>query len=158
MSIKENASYKSIPGWGIDADPEDTPTYPLTQKLDNSKGLSWHRPPAQIIDVEVLKSNERPVYPSVVGTTVPPRGLSGVIRRFAFRYSEDKLRHWMPLILADRINVVEGILHDLVHGRIPNIYKELGGPSELKYNPAGFTRKVIFVTLMFSLIVFWIVS
>lgn len=34
--------------------------------------------------------------------------MSGAIRRRAFRHSEKDLRHWMMLLLADRVNVVEG--------------------------------------------------
>jgi hypothetical protein len=45
-------------------------------------------------------------------------------------------------MFADRVNVVEGLLGDLAHGRIPNIPKEMGMKSELKHNPAGFARKV----------------
>jgi hypothetical protein len=43
---------------------------------------------------------------------VPPSGLSGWIRRRAFRRSESDLRHWMLLLMADRVNVVEGLLDD----------------------------------------------
>jgi hypothetical protein len=45
-------------------------------------------------------------------------------------------------LLADRVNVVEGIGQDLMSGHIPNIFAEMGGKSELKHNPAGLARKV----------------
>ena len=36
-----------------------------------------------------------------------------MIRRFAFKYSESSYGHWLPLMLADRVNKVEGVLDDL---------------------------------------------
>ena len=82
----------------------------------------------------MLHSNERPNQTAVFGASVPPSGLSGVIRRYAFRFSENEYGHWLPLLLADRINVVEGILEDLAHGHIPNIFAEKGGKADWKFN------------------------
>jgi hypothetical protein len=48
-------------------------------------GYSWERPPQQPITTEILHSIERPDVTSVFGTSTPPSGLSGSIRRFAFR-------------------------------------------------------------------------
>ncbi len=49
----------------------------------------------QPVNVEVLHSNERPHLTAVFGTSSPPSGLSGSIRRFAFRYSESSYGHWL---------------------------------------------------------------
>lgn len=43
----------------------------------------------------------------VFGTTQPLRGLSGLLRRIAYATSETKTRHWMMLLLADRVDVLE---------------------------------------------------
>src|ERR1043165_9782208 len=108
-NLAEN--YKHIKGWGIDADPENEPTYPMKKYTgDDHRRLNYDRPPLQEVDVEVLKSNERPNLTAVVGTSAPPSGLSGNIRRFAFKFSEGQWGHWLSLILADRINMVEGII------------------------------------------------
>jgi hypothetical protein len=80
----------------------------------------------------------------VFGTSVPPRGISG--RAAAYTYSENDLRHWLLLLFADRINVVEGLVSDLGRGHLPNVYREMGGPAELKYNRAGALRKTAVVT------------
>jgi hypothetical protein len=45
-------------------------------------------------------------------------------------------------MFADRVNVVEDVLGDLARGRVPNIPKEMGIRSELKYNGPGFAKKV----------------
>jgi hypothetical protein len=47
----------------------------------------------------------------VYGTAVPPRGLSGVIRRIAYGVPDYKARRWALLLLADRVDVIE---HNLV--------------------------------------------
>lgn len=135
--------YSHIKGWGVDANDENEPTYPIKKYTgDDHRRLDYTRPPLQPATVEVLHSNERPGLTAVFGTSSPPSGLSGMIRRFAFRYSEGSWGHWLPLILADRVNVVEGIIDDLRHGHVPNIIKERGWTAEWKYNRKGFIRNV----------------
>lgn len=138
-----------LPGWNIDNDPDNDPTYPMrTRTPDDHKGYSWERPTQQPITIEVLHSNERPNVTAVFGTSVPPSGLSGVIRRFAFQYSENSYLHWLPLLLADRVNVVEGVLSDLAHGHVPNIFAEKGYPVEWKYDKKGLLLKLTAFTAL----------
>jgi hypothetical protein len=146
--METNANdYSHIKGWGIDADPENEPTYPMKHYTgDDHKRINWQRPPQQPLTVEVLHSNERPNVTAVFGTSVPPSGLSGAIRRFAFKYSESSYGHWLPLLLADRVNVVEGIVDDLKHGHVPNIFAERGWKAELKYNAKGFAKNTLITT------------
>jgi hypothetical protein len=131
-----------ISGWGVDADPENDPTYPYR---DRSRGdglsLDWQRPTQQQSDVEVLQSIEYKHFPAVYGTTVPPRGLSGAIRRAAFTWSESHWLHWLMLMGADRINVVEGLAEDLARGKVPNIPAEMGARAEWEHNRKGFLTK-----------------
>ena len=87
-------------------------------------------------------SNEHPAISRVFGISIPPSGLSRLIRRYAFKHSEDSYHHWIPLILADRINVVEGVLEDLGRGHLPNIAAERGCKVEWKHNPKGMAIKV----------------
>ena len=139
--------YKDIPGWGMDADPENEPTYPMKNYTgDDHNRSNYDRSVQQPETVEVLMSNERPAITRVFGTSVPPSGLSGFIRRYAFKHSEDRYRHWIPLILADRVNVVEGLLEDLVKGHVPNIAAERGWRVEWKHNPKGMAVKVATLT------------
>ncbi|MDB5205724.1 MAG: hypothetical protein JWR72_799 [Flavisolibacter sp.] len=134
---------KDIPGWGIDADIKNNPTYPMKHYngADHER-FNYEKPPQQPIDVEILHSIERPGVTRVFGTSTPPSGLSGMLRRYAFRYSESTYAHWVPLVVADRINVIEGIVDDLKHGHIPNIFAEKGWQAEWKYNRQGFIKNV----------------
>lgn len=150
------ADISRIKGWGIDADPKNDPTYPMKQRSDDVKrGYNWERPPQQPMTVEVLHSIERPNLTATFGTSVPPSGLSGRIRRKAFEYSENSYAHWVPLILADRVNMVEGIIDDLKQGTFPNFFKEFGWKAEWEYNRKNFLIKsavvagTVALTLMF---------
>ena len=136
-------SLEHIKGWGIDADPKNDPTYPMKRRTNEEHaGYTWERPPQQPVNIEVLHSNERPNVTAVFGTSVPPSGLSGMIRRYAFKSSESSYGHWLPLILADRINVVEGILEDFREGYMPNIFAEKGGKAQWNHNRLALMEKV----------------
>ncbi len=135
--------HSHIKGWGIDADPENDPTYPMKMRTDEEQlGYSWERPVQQAKNIEILKSVERPNITAVFGTSIPPSGLSGMIRRFAFKYSESTYLHWLPLIMADRVNMIEGIIDDLRRGHVPNIVKERGWTAEWKYNRTNVIKNV----------------
>ncbi|HLO59522.1 MAG TPA: hypothetical protein VK179_12320 [Bacteroidales bacterium] len=135
--------YAHIKGWGIDADPRNEPNYPMKKYTgDDHNRLNYEKPPMQESDIEVLHSIERPGLSAVYGTSVPPSGLSGLLRRLAFRFSESSYYHWLPLILADRVNAVEGVFHDLSRLKVPNVFAELGGKAEWKHNRKGFAAKV----------------
>lgn len=133
-----------VEGWGVDVDPKNDPTYPMKHRTDGEHaGYSWERPPQQPITVEVLHSNERSDLTSVFGTSTPPSGLSGMIRRVAFQYSESSYGHWLPLMLADRVNVMEGLFGDLKHGRFPNVFAERGWKAEWKHNRQGLVLRIL---------------
>lgn len=135
-------AYKHIKGWGIDANKNNDPTYPMKKRNnDEHKGYSWDRPEQQVESVEILQSVERPNLTSVYGTSKPPSGLSGAIRRLAYKYSESSYGRWLPLILADRVDMMEGVIDDFSKGYIPNVPKEIGLKSEWKYNKEAFLIK-----------------
>lgn len=147
-----------ITGWGVDADVENDPTYPMKDRTDEEqKGYSWERPELQDVDVKILKSVERPNVTAVFGTSTPPKGLSGLIRNLAYKYSESSYGRWLPLIMADRIGVVEGIISDLARGYVPNIFKERGWKSEWKYNRNVAIRKIAINTLIVAGITTWFI-
>ena len=53
------------------------------------------------------------------------------------------MSRWLTLLVADRVDMVEGIAEDLSRGHIPNIPREMGLASELKYNREAFVKKVV---------------
>jgi hypothetical protein len=96
--------------------------------------------------------------PSVFGTSTPPSGLSGVLRRIAFRYSESSYGHWLPLMLADRVSVVEGVLGDLEHGHVPNVFAERGWKAEWKHNRTSLVRRILVRAVVVSAAVAYLSS
>jgi hypothetical protein len=134
---------KDIPGWGIDADAKNNPTYPM-KKYNGAdfERIHYERPIQQDVNIDVFQSIERPSMTRVFGTSTPPRGLSGIVRRFAFKFSEADARHWLSLILADRVNVVEGVVDDLARGHVPNFFAERGWGAEWKYNRKGAIKRM----------------
>src|SRR5690349_21343166 len=133
--MENRINAEQVKGWAIDADPENEPTYPMKKYTgDDHNRLNYERPSQQAVTVELLRSNERPNYPAVFGTSVPPEGLSGQMRRKAFKYSEDRYPHWLLLMMADRVNVVEGMIKDIKRGHFPNILAERGWKAQWKHD------------------------
>src|SRR4051794_32757819 len=94
--------YSHIKGWGIDADPENDPTYPMRQPRtdEEQNGYSWNRPTLQVVDREILHSIERPNLTAVFGTSTPPSGLSGVFEGMHLNLANPAmpigcLLHWL---------------------------------------------------------------
>ena len=80
---KTNFDPSLVTGWGVDADPNNDPTYPMKRHTGmEHDGYSWDRPPQQEAEVEVLHSSERPNLAATFGETIPPAGVSGMIRRW----------------------------------------------------------------------------
>lgn len=148
-----------IKGWGVDANPKNDPTYPIKSRNNGEHaGYSWERPAQQPVNIEVLHSNERPNVSAAFGTSTPPAGLSGMIRRFAFKYSENSYGHWVPLMLADRVGMVEGLLDDLARGQVPNIFGEMGWKAEWKHNRKSLVTRVAVGAVLTSAAIYYLRS
>jgi len=145
---------KDVPGWGADLDHANRPAYPMERTPPRLENVHWERPAEQERTVKVFHSTERPGLTPVFGTSTPPKGLSGLMREFGYRYSENDLRRWFILMAADRVDVGEGILEDLAHGHIPNIFAEMGAASEWRYNRQGFIRKALIASAVVGLLVY----
>lgn len=137
---------QGIPGWGSDLDKKNRPAVPMERTPPRFIHVPEGQPVQQAQTVEVFCSPERPGITPIFGTAQPPKWLSGAIRRLAYKLPENDLRHWLMLIAADRVNMVEGIVDDLAHGHVPNVLGEMGIRSELRYNPAGLVRKALITT------------
>jgi hypothetical protein len=135
-----------IPGWGSDLDRKNWPAVPMERTPPRFIHVPEGQPVQQAQTVEVFCSPERPGITPLFGTAQPPKWLSGAIRRLAYKLPENDLRHWLMLLAADRVNMVEGIVDDLRHGHVPNVLGEMGIRSELRYNPAGLVRKALITT------------
>jgi hypothetical protein len=146
----------TIKGWGSDLDPKRRPGVPRDKAPQLGGELLYPPIERQLVTVKIHKSTEHARLTPVFGTSCPPRGLSGALREFAYQFSEGRLARWLTLMFADRVNVVEDIVTDLAHGHVPNIPKEMGLRSELRYNREAFVRKTaITVACAAVLLVVW---
>jgi hypothetical protein len=137
-----------IKGWGADLDKKNRPAVPMERTPPRFIHQHEGQIEQQAETVEVLVSTERPGVTPIFGTRQPPSGVSGMIRRAAFKTTENDLRHWLLLLLADRVNVVEGLVDDLAHGHVPNMLGEMGIKAEWKHNPAGLVKKAAIATAL----------
>lgn len=126
---------ETIPGWGADLDPSLRPAVPKENYRPNLTGAHWDFPERQQAKRPRERSTEHAFLTPVFGTVCPTRGLSGVVRRFAYRaYSEGETAHWLLLVAADRIDVLEGKVADIFRLKLPNPIGETGLLSEAKYH------------------------
>jgi hypothetical protein len=97
-----------IPGWGADLDPADRPSVPRESLAWRPEGASAGLPEQQPHGEGRERSIEHADLTPVFGTAQPLKGLSGAVRRLAYaRWSEARAAHWLVLIAADRIDVLE---------------------------------------------------
>jgi hypothetical protein len=122
-----------IPGWGADLDPADRPSVPRERFAPELSGAHWEYPDEQPETWPRERSIEHTQLPPVFGTTCPPKGLSGAIRKFAYaKYSEGRAAHWLLLMAGDRVDVLESALRSLVTLRPDNPITQTGVLSEVK--------------------------
>lgn len=108
----------SIPGWGADLPIDRRVGHPREGSYTPAEnGAHWDQPEQQVSNVRIYHSIERPGITPVFGTTLPPKGLSGWVRGYAYSLGEGQRRRWMSLLLADRIDVVETSLSSLLFKR-----------------------------------------
>jgi hypothetical protein len=125
-----------IPGWGVDLDPRDRPSVPRLQPHPGLDGPpAWELPDRQPEKWPRERSIEHAFLTPVFGTSTPPKALSGVIRKYAYRrFSEARAAHWLLLIVADRVDVLESNVASLFRGHPDNPVTETGVLSELRHH------------------------
>jgi hypothetical protein len=130
-----------IPGWGADLNKEDRPSVPKLKFLDT--GAHWDFPERQPEKWPRERSIEHRFLTPVFGSAQPLSGLSGVIRKFAYKFSEGRAAHWLILLYADRVDAVEHHLRSLLSLRPDNPITETGIKAEFSHKgiESRFGRK-----------------
>jgi hypothetical protein len=122
-----------IPGWGADLDPKDRPSVPKLQWQDGRTGAHWEFPERQVEKWPRERSIEHAFLTPVFGTSCPPKGVSGALRRLSYRkYSEGRAAHWLLLLAADRVDAWESHLRSFGTSRPDNPITETGVLSEFR--------------------------
>jgi len=124
-----------IPGWGVDLDPKDRPSVPQEQFDPELSGAHWEFPERQPEKWPRERSIEHAFLTPVFGTSCPPRGVSGIMRKYAYaKYSEARAAHWLILLAADRVDALESTLGSFVSRRPDNPITETGVLSEFSHH------------------------
>jgi hypothetical protein len=130
-----------VPGWGADLDPADRPSVPRERFDPGATGAHWRFPERQPERWPRERSIEHAGLTPVFGTAQPPKGASGAIRRHAYRrYSEGRTAHWLLLVAADRVDVVESVVGSTLRGRPENPMIGSGLRAELRHH--GISARV----------------
>jgi hypothetical protein len=121
-----------IPGWGADLDPADRPAVPRERYAPEVTGAHWEFPDRQPETYPRERSIEHGMLTPVFGTVAPLHGVSGAIRRYAYRYSEGRAAHWLLLIAGDRVDSFGAHVRSLATPRPDNPITETGIRSEVR--------------------------
>jgi hypothetical protein len=95
-----------VEGWGVDLPREVRPGVPREHEPQADPGAHWISPEWQVSGEEALEREGLPRMTPVYGTAQPPRGVSGWLRRRAYRVPDYRASHWMALLFADRVEVL----------------------------------------------------
>jgi hypothetical protein len=121
-----------IPGWGADLDPADRPAVPR-ERHDLETGAHWTFPERQEEKWPRERSIEHEFLTPVFGTSTPPRGLSGAMRRYSYaKFSEGRAAHWLILLASDRVDAIESHIRSFVTAQPDNPVTQTGILSEAK--------------------------
>lgn len=96
-----------IPDWGVDLRETDRPGVPKETTPRPVAQAHWIVPERQMAMAPVLKRADLPQLTPVFSTAQPPHGLSGALRRMAYTIPDHRVRHWLLLLVADRVDVIE---------------------------------------------------
>ena len=124
-----------IPGWGVDLDPKDRPSVPRERFDPALSGAHWDFPERQPEKWPRERSNEHRFLTPVFGTSCPPKGVSGMMRKYAYkRFSEARAAHWLILVAADRVDSFGSHLRSFATLRPDNPITETGVRSEFTHH------------------------
>lgn len=111
---------QSIFGAGVDGSQEARPGVPMEKENPGPAGNAhWLMPDRMEDPGTIQKRAGLEQLTPVFGTAVPPRGLSGVMRKAAYKVPEHFTSHWLILLAADRVDVLEDRLKRLLPFAIP---------------------------------------
>lgn len=108
--MSERESPQNAPPYrGVDRNPEDRPGVPREKSPHPLPHSHWVEPPPQPAEQPDLTPGQRDRATPVFSTASPPKGVSGALRRVAHLVPDHRVTHWLLLLLADRVDVVQSL-------------------------------------------------
>lgn len=114
MAITSEINENARPvGWGADADRENRPGVPREKRPASPlPGAHWQSPERQPGKAPGNVRADLHQTTPVFGTAQPLKGLSGRLRLQAYKIPDNHPSHWMLLLAADRMDVIESAIAD----------------------------------------------
>jgi len=107
--VSKSKNLKNVPFRGADRSPEARPGVPRESAPHPIGAAHWAYPEQQPLD-RAVQIRLGIVCPTpVFSTALPPRGPSGALRRLAYRIPDHRIPHWILLLLADRIDMIQNL-------------------------------------------------
>jgi hypothetical protein len=112
--IQQHSGYKAVQAprrpayWGVDRELSRRPGAPLMRPPEpwpNARRVIERMDPTLSAVFKHGRPNRE--WPPVFGTTCPPKGLSGLIRKWAASFPDHKPQHWLLKLLGDRVDSAE---------------------------------------------------
>ncbi len=91
--------------WGVDRDLSRRPGVPMEREPRPWPNTRFPPEPQHGEPASPLHGRRNKHMPPVFGTAEPLRGLSGMVRRAAYRNPDHLPRHWLMLLLGDRVEL-----------------------------------------------------
>jgi hypothetical protein len=110
MSTNETRERDLPPYRGVDANPKNRPGVPRETAPRPLAGAHWVTPEQQPVEGPVLVRAGRDRPTPVFSTALPPRGVSGALRRLALGIPDHRVSHVALRLVADRVDVIENLL------------------------------------------------
>ncbi len=124
--IYQHSGYKALQAprrpayWGVDRDFARRPGVPShrePQLWPNAQLDIVRMDPARSAPFKHGRTNRE--WPPVFGTVCQPKGLSGLVRRWASSFPDHKPQHWLLKLLGDRVDSFEHRLGKLAPLAVP---------------------------------------
>jgi ferritin-like metal-binding protein YciE len=119
-------------GRGVDEMRENRPGVPMAAERPVETGAHWDSPSRQQQRRPHPYSVRRDELTPVYGSGPAPRLASGALRRMAYQMPEHHARRWLLLLFADRMDVLEHRVPELMTGRSWGQLAE-----QVRANPVG---------------------
>jgi hypothetical protein len=145
--IYHHSGYKAVQAprrpahWGVDRDFARRPGVPShrePQLWPNAQLDIVRMDPARSAPFKHGRSNRE--WPPVFGTVCQPKGLSGLVRKWASSFPDHKPQHWLLKLLGDRVDSFEHRLRKLAPLAVPLAAAGLFGRRYFSDNRASARR------------------
>jgi len=105
--------------WGVDRDMSRRPGVPAQREPRPWPNSRFPPERQQGEPASLMHGGPNKEFPPVFGTAIPLKGLSGMVRRYAYQFPDHYPRYWLLKLLGDRIDSWEHRLARVLPWAVP---------------------------------------